>query len=150
MSQPEVSTRSGELQTAYRYFYPEEARSFVPNVVDFFSVLRAYDDVSRSTAGGAQRFPGGFKEIELLAELRLAVVRILCDRLREIQIPPAGWAAIEQMLAPGNVVITSNWDMFVEWYSHCRGIRLRLGSLPEDSALTLIKLHGSVDWTEQR
>jgi hypothetical protein len=78
------------------------------------------------------------------------VVRLLCERLRQIQIPPGGWANVEAMLSPGNVVITSNWDMFVEWYAHCRAIRLRLGGWPSDSHLTLIKLHGSVDWTEPR
>jgi len=138
------------LKDAYKYFYPEEADAFVPSVVDFFSVLRAYEDVSGSADGGTPRFPGGFKHPGLLTELRLVVVRLLCDRLRQIQIPPGGWATVEQMLQPGRVVITSNWDLFVEWYAHCRDIRLRLGGEPHDKTLTLIKLHGSVDWTEQR
>ncbi len=47
-------------------------------------------------------------------------------------------------------MITSNWGLFVEWYAHCRSIRLRLGEPPHDETLTLIKLHGSVDWTETR
>jgi hypothetical protein len=54
------------------------------------------------------------------------------------------------MLSPGNVVITRNWDLFIEWYASIRGIRLRLGGWPSDTNLTLIKLHGSVDWTESR
>jgi hypothetical protein len=137
-----------KLREAYQYFYPEEARGFVPDVVDFFSVLRAYEDVAVQPDGTA-RFPGGFKYPALLTELRLIVVRLLCDRLRQIQIPPEGWPGIEQMLRPGNVIITSNWDTFIEWYAHCRRIRLRLGGWPEDATLTLLKLHGSVDWTEQ-
>jgi hypothetical protein len=139
-----------KLKDAYKFFYPEEAQTFVPDVVDFFSVLRAYEDVSGSADGGTPRFPGAFKHSALLTELRLAVVRLLCDRLRLIQIPAAGWATVDQMLRPGNVVITSNWDLFVEWYARCRGIRLRLGGDPHDNTLTLIKLHGSVDWTENR
>jgi hypothetical protein len=139
-----------KLRDAYKFFYPEEATSFVPNVVDFFSVLRAYEDVSGVTDGGNPRFPGGFKHPGLLTELRMAIVRLLCDRLRQIPIPPAGWASVEQILQPGNVVITSNWDLFVERYANCRGIRLRLGGTPESQTLTLIKLHGSLDWTEQR
>jgi len=34
-----------KLKDAYKFFYPEESPSFVPDVVDFFSVLRAYEDV---------------------------------------------------------------------------------------------------------
>ena len=139
-----------KLKDAYKFFYPEEADTFIPDVVDFFSVLRAYEDVAGGADGGTPRFPGGFAHAGLLTELRLAVVRLLCDRLRLIQIPPGGWATVEQMLRPGNVVITSNWDLFVEWYASCREIRLRLGGYPHDKTLTLIKLHGSVDWTESR
>jgi hypothetical protein len=139
-----------KLRDAYEYFYPEESDTFVPDVVDFFSVLRAYEDVSGSRDGGAPRFPGGFKHPGLLSELRLAVVRLLCARLRGIQIPNEGWPKLDAMFAPGNVAITSNWDLFVEWYAHCRETRLRLGGDLNDATLTLIKLHGSVDWTEQR
>jgi hypothetical protein len=139
-----------KLRDAYKFFYPEEANTFVPDVVDFFSVLRAYEDVAGEADTGKPRFPGGFTHFGLLTELRLAIVRLLCDRLRQIQIPAGGWATVDQILTPGNVVITSNWDLFVEWYAHCRGIRLRLGSEPDDKTLTLIKLHGSLDWTEPR
>jgi hypothetical protein len=139
-----------KLRAAYQYFYPEEADAFVPEVVDFFSVLRAYEDVSGIADSGAPRFPGGFAHPGLLTELRLVVVRLLSERLRQIEVPPGGWAPVEQMLRPGNVVITSNWDLFVEWYARRRGTRLRLGGAPDDKTLTVIKLHGSVDWTEQR
>src|SRR6266545_2442872 len=60
-----------KLRDAYQYFYPEESASFVPEVVDFFSVLRAYEDVSGSADGGRPRFPGGFKHPGLLSDLRL-------------------------------------------------------------------------------
>jgi hypothetical protein len=132
----------GHLRDAYAYFYPEEATSFVPEVVDFFSVLRANEDVS-------QGMPGAFEHTTLLAELRLSIVRILCDRLRQIAIPPEGWAAVERIVRPGNIVVTSNWDLLIEWYAACRGIPLRLGGRPDDANVTLIKLHGSVDWTQR-
>jgi hypothetical protein len=140
----------GRLKDAYKFFYPEESDTFVPDVVDFFSVLRAYEDVSGISSDGKPRFPGGFKHSGLLTELRLVVVRLLCERLRQIQVPRVGWQTVDEMLSPGNVVITSNWDLVVEWYAHSRGIRLRLGGWPNDQTLTLIKLHGSVDWTEQQ
>jgi hypothetical protein len=95
-----------QLRDAYKYFYPEEARSFVPEVVDFFSVLRANEDVS-------QGMPGAFEHTGLLADLRLAIVRILCDRLRQIAVPDGGWRHIENIVQPGNVIITSNWDLLI-------------------------------------
>lgn len=130
------------LKDAYKYFYPEEATTFVPETVDFFSVLRANEDVS-------QGMPGAFEHTSLLSDLRLAIVRILCDRLRGISIPAGGWPNVEKIARPGNVIITSNWDLLIEWYAACRGIPLRLGGSPDDHNVTLIKLHGSVDWTDQ-
>src|SRR3954454_7825875 len=108
-----------QLRAAYRYFYPEEARTFVPDVVDFFSVLRANEDVARG-------MPGAFAHPELLGELRLAIARLLCEQLRELQIPASGWKALDRIVKPGSVVITSNWDLFVEHYARCRGIPMRL------------------------
>jgi hypothetical protein len=140
-----------ELREAYSYFYPEESSTFVPDVVDFFSVLRAYEEVSRGySTDGARRFPGGFRHPALLTDLRLLVMRLLCERVNRVAIPLGGWRSLESMFRPGNIVITSNWDMFVEWYAACRGIPLRLGGEPDGRHLTLIKLHGSVDWTEPR
>ena len=129
-----------QLRRAYKHFYPEEAPTFIPEVVDFFSVLRAYEDVARG-------LPGGFKYPALLTELKFAIVRLICERLRDVAIPTEGWPKLESMFAPGNVIITSNWDVFVESYACERGIRLRVGGSPSDEVLTLIKLHGSIDWT---
>jgi hypothetical protein len=128
------------LREAYRYFYPEEAATFVPETVDFFSVLRAYQDV-------ASGLPGAFPYASLLADLRMAVVQILCNRTRDIAIPDDGWLNVDRIIRPGNVIITSNWDPLVEHYARVRGIPLRLGGRPSDHQLTLIKLHGSIDWT---
>jgi hypothetical protein len=127
-----------QLRAAYRYFYPEEATSFVPEVVDFFSVLRAHEDVAKG-------MPGAFAHPELLNDLRLAIARLLCERTRELAIPEDGWAGVEKIVRPGSVIITSNWDLFVESYACLRGVPLRLGGQPSDDHLTLLKLHGSID-----
>ncbi len=94
-----------ELRDAYRYFYPEEAKSFVPESVDFFAVLRANMDVARN-------MPGAFEHPSLLRELRVAIARILCECIRGGEIPASGWSSVERIIRPGNVVITSNWDVF--------------------------------------
>src|SRR5437016_13226478 len=87
LAQAQGLTIDPKLKDAYKFFYPEEASTFVPDVVDCFSVLRAYEDVSGTADGGQARFAGGFKHSGLLTELRLVVVRLLCDRLRQVQIP---------------------------------------------------------------
>ena len=112
--------------------------------------MRAYEDVAGDPDEGKARFAGGFAHYGLLTELRLTIVRLLCNRLRQIQIPTGGWTTVDQSLEPGNTVITSNWDLFVEWYAACQDIRLRLGGGLDDRTLTLIKLHGSLDWTEPK
>jgi hypothetical protein len=128
------------LRAAYRYFYPEEASSFIPEAVDFFSVLRANEDV-------AYGMPGAFEHPGLLNDLRLAVVRLLCERTRDLPIPNGGWSNVDRIIQPGRVIITSNWDLFVEYYAGLRNVPLRLGGQPSGNHVTLLKLHGSVDWT---
>src|SRR5262245_19938991 len=128
------------LRSAYRYFYPEEALSFIPEAVDFFSVLRANEDVARG-------MPGAFEHASLLNDLRLAVTRLLCERTRDLDIPSGGRANVDRIIRSGRFILTSNWDVFIEYYASVRDVPLRLGGEPSDDHLTLIKLHGSVDWT---
>jgi hypothetical protein len=142
LAKREGLTIEDHLREAYRYFYPEEALTFVPEPVDFFSVLRANEEVARG-------MPGAFIHVGLLNELRLAVARILFERTRDVEIPPGGWNSVNRIVQPGRVIITSNWDIFVEHYAHLLGIPVRLGGRPADRYVTLIKLHGSVDWTHR-
>ena len=130
----------GQLRDAYRYFYPEEAPTFVPEPVDFFSVLRANEEVAKG-------MPGAFEHVALLNDLRFTVARILFDRTRDLAIPASGWASVARIVQPGRVIITSNWDPFIEHYARVQQIPLRLGGQPGDHHVTLLKLHGSVDWT---
>lgn len=131
------------LKDAYKFFYPEESASFIPEVVDFFSVLKAYEEVAKG-------LPGAFQHPALLTDLKLAIARLLCEEVRDLDIPVTGWATVDNIVKTGNVVITTNWDTFLEWYAKTRGIPLRLGGEPSDRVFTLIKLHGSVDWSLRR
>ena len=129
-----------QLKDAYKFFYPEESASFIPEVVDFFSVLKAYEEVAKG-------LPGAFEHPSLLTELKLAIARHLCEEVRDLEIPPVGWPSVDNIVKIGNVVITTNWDLFIEWYAKTRNVAMRLGGEPSDSVFTLIKLHGSVDWS---
>lgn len=142
LAQREGLALEQQLRDAYQYFYPEESETFVPEVVDFFSVLRANEDVARG-------MPGAFEHHSLLNDLRLAIARLLCEQTRDLAIPDDGWASVDRIIQPGRVVITSNWDLFVEHYAWHRGVPLRLGGRPSNDHVTLLKLHGSIDWTHR-
>src|SRR5208282_5491103 len=87
-----------QLREAYRYFFPEESGTFVPEVVEFFSVLSANEDISKG-------MPGAFKHPALLSDLRFVIARLLCERMREIVVPDDGWGSVKEIIKPGNVVI---------------------------------------------
>jgi hypothetical protein len=130
------------LDEAYRFFYPDKGAGFRPEVVDFFSVLSAYGQIDRAN------LPDGFPDRELLADLRFAIVHVLCTDLRSLQTPAltGPHELLDKMIQRGNVVITTNWDTIVERAAEARGVPFRLSGLPSDSELLLLKLHGSIDW----
>lgn len=130
------------LEDAYAFFYPDKGDGFRPEVVDFFSVLTAYNQIDRTG------LPDGFPDRELLADLRFAIVHVLCEALRNLDdvVLAADHDLLDRMVQPGNVVITTNWDNLVERIAAARFVRYRLCGLPNDSELLVLKLHGSIDW----
>jgi hypothetical protein len=130
------------LTDAYEFFYPERGSGFRPEVVDFFSVLSAYGQID---TGG---LPDGFPDRDLLADLRFAIVHVLCDRLRMLSddILAQEHELLDRMIVKGNIVVTSNWDTLVERAAEARGIAYRLCGRPTDTELSVLKLHGSIDW----
>jgi hypothetical protein len=133
---------------AYKAFYPDgDKKFFIPGTVDFFSSLQAYIDI------GAPGLPGvRLREArELLRELKLAIAKLLIDRLRDAE--KNGILAVTNdylstMVQPGNVIVTTNWDLVVERFAALAGVRLKLAGSPDDSSVLLLKLHGSVDWLD--
>jgi hypothetical protein len=58
---------------------------------------------------------------------------------------------LNEMVRPGHVLITSNWDPLIEYFASLKGYPLRLASRArhfEPTEVYVIKLHGSVDWTQ--
>lgn len=130
------------LEEAYDYFYPEHGAGFQPDVVDFFSVLFTYGKIGK-------RLPEGFLHSgELLDDLRRYIAQTICQRSRgligEALRTPNEF--LDQMIQPGNIVISSNWDIIVERICEARGIPVKLCGRPGADYLLLLKLHGSVDW----
>lgn len=128
------------LNTAFQFFYPEAVNAgYRPDVVDFFSSLRTYLDVGADLAGGFREAP------TLYRILKSAIAHLLVTRTRACGASLRhGHSYLDQIVRPGNIIVTSNWDLVIERYAQLHGIPLRLsGSNPRE--VVLLKLHGSID-----
>jgi hypothetical protein len=137
-----------KLKGAFSFFYPDAAHpGFQPDVVDFFSTLRTYLDVGAGLVGT------GFTEApDLYRLLRRAIAHLLVDRARLIdQDKFIDHPFLNEMVKPGHIIITSNWDFLIEYFASLKGIPLRLTSRSRHlrtNEVVLLKLHGSVDWCQ--
>ncbi len=129
------------VREAIKYFYPDGTiPGFRPDVVDFFSALRTYIDVGAGLVGG-------FKDAAALyRDLKFAIAHLLVERIRAVDHAlGAGHEYLDQVVRPGNIVITSNWDVVIERYAQLKNVPLRYSGTRE-TGLVLLKLHGSIDW----
>lgn len=136
----------GKLKKAFKFFYPDaHHEGFQPDVVDFFSALRTYLDVGAGLVGT------GFGDAPVLYRLlRRAIAHLLVVRtLRIDQDEFRQHTYLAEMIQPGNIVITSNWDTLIERFAEMNNIPLRLTSRSrhfDAGEVSLLKLHGSLDW----
>lgn len=131
-----------ELIDAFAAFYPDgEHEGFTPDAVDFFSTLRSYVEVC---AG----YPGSLSDTaEFFRRLKFGIAYLLTRRLRDVEGRLGeGSPYLDDIVQPGNIVVTSNWDFGIEHYARLRGIPVRWRG-HRDSELVVLKLHGSIDWT---
>lgn len=138
------SVTEDDLTRAFKFFYPDAVHvGFRPNVVDFFTTLRTFLDV------GAGFVETGFANAaDLYRALKLSIARALVDGLRDLtdaRLRDHGY--LDQMVQPGNIIITSNWDVLVERTAQLKAVPVRLCGGATDNALLLLKLHGSIDWS---
>lgn len=138
------------LDGAYKFLYPDAAYShFMPDVVDFFSSLSAFVEVGQGWPGTGLKNPR-----DLLRQLRRLIARMLINKVRAIpESKLRSHPYLCEAVRAGNVIVTTNWDPLVEAFALASEIPLRLasrsGHFPSES-VTLLKLHGSVDWTLRR
>lgn len=130
------------LDKAFRFFYPDAIHAgYRPDVVDFFSSLRTYLDVG---AG----LPGGFTDApHLYRSLKAAIAHLLIVKLRQCdKALKTGHTYLDEILTPGNFIVTSNWDLLIERYAQLHNIPLRHSGWGGPDEVVLLKLHGSIDW----
>lgn len=141
-----ISKNLGQrLANAYEFFYPTRGTGFQPEVVDFFSVLSSYLQID----GGG--LPEAFSDRALLPDLRFSVAHLLSVGTKRVTDSSLAspHLLLDRMIQPGNIVITTNWDTLVERACHARDVPYRLSGPPQDSALVVLKLHGSIDWVRR-
>lgn len=134
------------LRDAFAALYPDgRKKEFLPETVDFFSVLQAYIDIGAPGLAGVRLKDAN----ELRRDLKMAIVRLLIERHREAEAGSrlTGNAYLDKVVRAGSVVITTNWDLMIERYAAEKGIHVRRSGDPGESYLLLLKLHGSIDWT---
>lgn len=106
------------LDRAFKYFYPDAIHAgYRPEVVDFFSALRTYLDVG---AG----LPGGFDDApHLYRSLKSAIAHVLIEKLRQADKGlGGGHPYLDEIVQPGNFIITSNWDLLIERYAQLHDV----------------------------
>ena len=137
------SVTEDQLLRAFRFFYPDAVHvGFRPGVVDFFSTLRTFLDV------GAGFVETGFTDApDLYRALKISIARALLESTRDLSDARLlKREYLRQIVQPGNIVVTSNWDPLIERSAQVIGVPVRLCGEPADSTLLLLKLHGSIDW----
>jgi hypothetical protein len=131
------------LPAAFKFFYPDGGSSdFRPDAVDFFATLKSYIDTAEGQPGGLKDAP------ELYRALKFAIARILVERLRtcEAKLGLVDHDYLNEVVRPGNIIVTSNWDVALERYAWHKKVPVRWSGHGADE-LVILKLHGSVDWT---
>lgn len=138
------------LKSAFEFFYPDAKHpGFRPDPVDFFSALRTFIDIGSSFRGTGQDDAAQFYRT-----LKRGIAHVLINEMRaNDDTKLATHPYLTEMLKPGHVVITSNWDPLLERFAALNNIPLRLATSSREFSneeITLLKLHGSVDWCKMR
>lgn len=136
------------MASAFGVLYPDgEKKDYLPDTVDFFSSLQAFIDIGAPGLPGVQLRDAA----ELMRALKLGIARLLVDRLKEAEAQSrltVDSDYLNHVVQPGNVVITTNWDLVIERFASLKDIDVRRTGTPGASYLLLLKLHGSIDWSE--
>ncbi len=130
-----------ELKDAFKAFYPDgEDKGFTPDAVDFFSTLHSYVEVCAGYPGSLSNTADFFRR------LKFGIAYLLTKRLRDVDAKLVqGSDYLDQIVRPGNIVVTSNWDFGIEHYARLKGVPVRWRG-HRDNELVVLKLHGSIDW----
>lgn len=129
------------LKAAFEFFHPDgHLEDYRPDVVDFFGSLSTYVDISEGLPGKGLRDARGLQE-----ELQFAICHLLIDKMRAVDEDLMDHDFLDKMVAPGNIIVTSNWDVLLERFAMHKGVPIRHAGRAEAECV-ILKLHGSIDW----
>jgi len=141
-----IRTRMNE---AFRTFFPDsDATNFRPEAMEFFLALNAFCDMSDQWSSARPKDP-----LRLVADLNLLISSVLLKEVSAVKLTEEFLENefLTKAVSPGNIIITTNWDTLVEEFAAAKGIRLRFLMANKtnfyNDAVTLLKIHGSADWT---
>jgi Putative DNA-binding HTH domain len=77
-------------------------------------------------------FPGSLPETaDFFRRLKFGIANLLVKRLKEADSRlEAGSEHLDEVVQPGNIVVTSNWDFGIEHYARLHGVPVRWRGLP--------------------
>lgn len=146
------------LDSVIQAIYPDgRINGYQPSAVDFFSTVSTFVNLTKKSStpedSGSlpnSSFPGG-NPSDYLKTLKMGISKILASKTESFINGNTIGKEVKDIVKPGNVIITSNWDLLVEYIAKEQNISLTRRYPPRndhrDKSLTLLKLHGSVDWT---
>ena len=126
-------------------FYPRFRAVYgnYPNIEDFLNYYHSLMNYFSLVSEGPNKYMSELYPKNFILEIS----RFLRKKVN--QIPPSSEKYIQyffKCLNPGDVIITFNWDNLIEKYFEKYEVEYTYNFHPDNQAITLIKLHGSIDW----
>jgi hypothetical protein len=130
---------------AYQYPHFNKTWRNYPNLEEFLGLMDVYLQFSSKV-----KTKHAFEDKEvtrLRRELLRAISTYLCDKAQYRKLRGTQLFSFAKRLVPGDVVITLNWDFLLELALFKEN--LAYSYVHDHSKISILKLHGSVDWFDR-
>ncbi|NDQ55746.1 MAG: hypothetical protein GZ088_01580 [Acidipila sp.] len=126
----------------YLYPYFELTWGNYPNVEELLSLMDVYVEFSKKVKSSHKFEPDEVEELK--DELLTAISVSLSERTAKVKIQNTQFFRLAQIMRPGDVVVSFNWDVLLE--SALTELKRGWNYELKGDKLALLKPHGSVDW----
>src|SRR5713226_3896405 len=127
-----------------KYLYPYFERRWgnYPNLEEFLSLMDVYVQFSAKVKRNHKFDPDDVKELK--DELLSAISAGLSERSSKLKIQTTQFFRLAQIMRPGDVILSFNWDLLVE--SALTELKRDWNYELKLAKPVLLKPHGSIDW----
>lgn len=147
---PSLGTKSVRKRALafIKYLYPyfEPGWGNYPNVEELLSLMDVYVQFSPKVKSSHKFDPDDVEELK--DELLAAISVCLLERTANVKIQSTQFFRLAQVMRPGDVVVSFNWDLLLE--SALTDLKRDWNYELKDDKLALLKPHGSVDWFDSK